>query len=302
VIVLRDLVFIIMSCLLIGLQACQQPATQSDEELKILTTIAPLYSFTANIVGDAAVVDNLIPSGVGPHEYSLSPGDARKVAVSRILVKNGVNLESWLHKLTGSAKDPGKSDGEGNKELIVVDTSQGIDIIERDPHIWLSPKNAIIQVENIRDALTEADPDNSVLYSKNAAEYIQRLRELDREIKDEIRTWDMRQFVAYHSAFRYFARDYGLEQAAVIKETPETEPSPRHIAEVIETIKSNDIKVIFTEPQFSHKIVASIAKDLNLQVYSLDTLETGELSMEWYEKEMRENLAVLKKALGGAKE
>jgi zinc/manganese transport system substrate-binding protein len=302
VIVLRDLVFIIMSCLLIGLQACQQPATQSDGELKVLTTIAPLYSFTANIVGDAAVVDNLIPSGVGPHEYSLSPGDARKVTESRIVVKNGVNLESWLHKLTGPAQGREKSAEEDSEWLIIVDTSKGVDIMDRDPHIWLSPKNAIIQVENIRDALTEADPDNSALYLKNAAEYIQRLRELDREIKDEIRTWDMRQFVAYHSAFRYFARDYGLEQAAVIKETPETEPSPRHIAEVIETIKSNDIKVIFTEPQFSHKIVASIAKDLNLQVYSLDTLETGELSMEWYEKEMRENLAVLKKALGGAKE
>ena len=155
----------------------------------------------------------------------------------------------------------------------------------------------IIQVKNIRDALITADPDNGKAYSKNTAEYIQRLINLDREIKDEIRTWNMNQFVAFHSAFEYFAKEYGLEQAGVIQETPEIEPSPKHIAQVIETIKSKGIRAIFTEPQFSHKIVTSIAGDLNLKVYSLDTLETGSLSKEWYEDRMRSNVMVLKKAL-----
>ena len=280
-----------------GLQACQRPVTEADKKLRILTTIAPLYSFTINVVGDSARVDNLIPSGIGPHEYSLSPGDARKVAETRILIINGVNLESWLHKLTSSAEEVKKSAAHDREKLIVVDTSTGVEIINSDPHIWLSPINAIVQVKNIRDALVKADPDNRETFMKNADEYIQRLKDLDKEIRGSIKTWNMNQFVAFHSAFQYFAKEYGLEQIAVIQETPDIEPSPRHIAHVIETIRTAGIRSIFTEPYFSHKIVKSIAEDLDLQVYSLDTLETGALSEEWYEERMRANVEVLQKAL-----
>lgn len=287
----------IILVLFLSVAACKGPVAQPSGKLRILTTIAPLYSFTKNIAGDAALVDNLIPSGVGPHEYSLSPGDARKVAETQILIINGVNLEAWLHKLTGSVEDIRQASQDKKEKLVIVNTSIGVDIISNDPHIWLSPKNAVIQVKNIRDALIRADPVNIETYSGNAAEYIRRLEILDREIKAEVTAWKMKEFVAFHPAFEYFARDYGLEQAAVIQETPEIEPSPQHIAQVIETIKSKGIKAIFTEPQFSHKIVSSIAGDLNLQVYSLDTLETGSFSKGWYENTMRANVKVLKKVL-----
>ncbi len=280
-----------------GLHACQQNATQNSGELRVLTTIAPLYSFTRNVAGDLAHVDNLIPSGVGPHEYSLSPADARKVAGARVLVTNGLNLEIWLHTLTSAAEGVRKTDSSGEHGLIVVDTSAGTEVFGNDPHIWLSPGNAIIQVKNIRDAMIKADPGNGQTYRENAAIYIQRLEDLDNEIREEIKTWKTKKFVAFHSAFKYFARDYGLEQAAVIQETPEIEPSPKHIAHVMETIKSTGIRAIFTEPQYSHKIVVSIAGDLDLEIYSLDTLETGALSKEWYEDSMRSNVSILKKVL-----
>ena len=291
-----------MICMVAGLQACEQSDTGTDDRLRVLTTIAPLYSFTKNITGDAARVDNLLPSGAGPHEYSLSPADAGKVAETNLLIINGVNLEDWLHKLTSSAEQLRKSEANESDKLVVVDTSIGVELMDNDPHIWLSPKNAVIQAENIRDALMKADPDNAEIYSGNADEYILRLRELDKKIRDEVRTWKSKEFVAFHSAFTYFSRDYGLEQVAVIQETPEREPSPRHIAEVIEVIKSRDIRAIFTEPQFSHKIVTSLAGDLNLQVYSLDTLETGSLSKEWYVEKIRLNVSVLRKALKGGAE
>jgi ABC-type Zn uptake system ZnuABC Zn-binding protein ZnuA len=242
------MIFLVILSLITGLQACQRPVTESDKKLRILTTIAPLYSFTINVVGDSARVDNLIPSGIGPHEYSLSPGDARKVAETRLLIINGVNLESWLHKLTSSAEEVKKSAAHDSEKLIVVDTSTGVEILNSDPHIWLSPINAIVQVKNIRDALVKADPDNSETFMKNADEYIQRLKDLDKEIRGAIKTWNMNQFVAFHSAFRYFAKEYGLEQIAVIQETPDIEPSPRHIAHVIETIRTAGIRSIFTEP------------------------------------------------------
>lgn len=265
----------------------------ASDKLRVLTTTAPLYSFTLNIAGDAAHVENLLPSGTGPHDFSLSPLDAKKVTDAHVLVINGVGLESWLDKVIDSA-GAGKS---AEEMLIIVDTSNGIGTMNMDPHIWLSPLNAIIQVRNISDALIKADPRNREIYAANAEAYIIRLNNLDREISDEIKTWSKKKFVAFHSAFGYFARDYGLHQAAVIQETPETEPSPRHIASVIKTIRSKGIKSIFTETRASHKIISSLANDLGLKVYSLDTLEKGEPGSEWYEERMRANLAVFKEAL-----
>ncbi len=287
----------------------QQPEQQTETKLKVLTTIAPLYCFTKNIAGDFADVENLLSSGAGPHEYSFSPADIKKITEAQVIMKNGVNLDVWLDKLTAVA---------GKEKLTVVDTSSGVKIINKNPHIWLSPGNAIIQVKNIRDALIKADPENSERYMENTEKYIKRLDILDREIRDEVKTWRRKEFVAFHSAFLYFERDYGLRQVAVIQESPEEQPTPRHIANVINTIKTRDIRAIFTEPQASHKIIESISQDLNLQVYSLDTLEIvalypegkkapGRLASppgfsngvyhEWYEDRMRANLEILKKAL-----
>jgi len=269
--------------------ACQQPQHQPHTKLKILTTFAPLYCFTINITGDLADVENLLPSGVGPHEYSFSPADIKKITGAQVIIKNGVNLESWLDKLIDVST--------GRKNPYIVDASAGVEIINNDPHIWLSPRNAIIQIKNIMNALTKTDPEHSKEYTENAERYIHRLKALDMEMQEEIGKWKRKEFVAFHSAFLYFARDYGLKQAAVIQEFPEKEPTPKHIADVINTIKASGTTAIFSEPQTSHKIVNSIAKDLNLQIFGLDTLETGTLHPTWYEDKMRSNLSVLKKAL-----
>ncbi|MBI4680725.1 MAG: zinc ABC transporter substrate-binding protein [Nitrospirae bacterium] len=282
-----------------GLSACQQseynpaqpPFNKEGQEgfkLKVLTTIPPLYSFTKNITGGIADVENLLPSGAGPHEYSFSPSDIKKIAKARIVIKNGVNLEAWLDKLISA--------GAG-ENLIVVDTSQGVELINKDPHIWLSPANAIMQVKNISDALIKADPENSAAYKNNAETYIQKLKALDREIGEEAAKFKNREFVALHSAFSYFARDYGLKQAAVIYEYPDTEPSPGHMAYVMNIIKEKNIRSVFSEPQASSRIVRTIAKDLSLEVYSLDTLESGTPYPEWYEDKMRANISVFKEAL-----
>ncbi len=286
--------------MLFNISGCEQSVTRTDSRLKVITTIPPLYSFTKNVTEDLAIVKNLLPSGAGPHEYSLSPNDVKRVAEADILIINGAGLETWLGKLIRSVNEFRMTLQNSKERLLIVDTSKGIPIIENDPHIWLSPKNAMAQIINIRDAMEKADPGNSSSYTENAARYLERLEILDNEISEEIKTWESKQFVAFHPAFEYFAEDYGLRQAAVIQLTHEIEPSPRQIAHVIETIKANNIKSILTGPQYSHKIVKSIANDLNLQVYSLDTMETGLPDKQWYEERMRSNLAVLKKALKGS--
>jgi len=267
--------------------SCQKPLSQSDTKLRILTTTAPIYCFTLNIAGDAAVVENLLPSTVDPHEYALDPTDMRRIENADAVIKNGVNLEGWLDKIISSA----------SKNITVVDTSLGIEIINNNPHIWLSPRNVIIQVKNIAEALAKIDPSHGNVYKGNAERYIQRLKTLNAEIQGEVGKLERKGFVAFHSAFLYFAKDYGLKQLAVIQESPEKEPSPKHIAAVINTIKAENMKAIFSETGITSKIVDTIAKDLNLQVYSLDTMEKGEIYPEWYEDRTRANLAVLKEVL-----
>ncbi len=276
------------------MQACEPASDKSDGRLTILTTIPPLYSFTKNIVGDIADVDNLLPNGAEPHDYSFGPSDIKKVSTAQIIIKNGLGLETWLDKLLVSAGENAANQG---RDLFVVDASSGADVINGDPHIWLSPARAVSQIKNIRDVLIRVDSENADAYSRNTASYINRLQALHNEIINETGKFKSKEFVAFHSAFQYFADDYGLVQAAGIKEFPGIESSPSEIVRVIDIIREKDIKAIFSEPGSSHKIVNSLADDLGLKVYNLDTLETGSLSKEWYEMKIRDNLKVFKKAL-----
>jgi len=305
--IFRELIRLIIFCLFLFLLACQPSGNKpghnkslhkarssesrsDNKKLKVLTTIAPLYSFTKTIAGDAASVDNLLPAGTNPHEYSLSPEDIIRISKAQVVIKNGVGLEKWLDKLF---TDQSLSSGE---KPLIVDSSSGVNIIDNNPHIWLSPRNAMIQVTNISNALIKADPANGALYKKNTVDYLKRLKVLDRDIAAAVGRLQRKEFVSIHPAFLYLARDYGLKQVAVIREFPEQEPTPGHIADVINIIKANKINFIFSEPRASHKAVDTIAGDLKLKEFTLDTLESGELYPEWYEEKMRMNLEVLKAA------
>jgi len=168
-------------------------APEGSSRLAVLTSFAPIHSLTLNVAGDVADVSVLIPPATGPHDYSFSPSDLAKIARADVLILNGVGLESWLDKgIKTSAK----------QHLRIVDSSRGIDLItgirmrnlagvksEPDPdaggpnpHIWLSPRNAIQQVKNICEGLAASDPQNAQVYRNNADAYIHRLITLDADI------------------------------------------------------------------------------------------------------------------------
>ncbi len=296
---IRILILISIGCVLLTPLSCKRADRGREDRLRILVTVAPVYSFTVNVAGNAAAVDYLLPSGAGPHEYSLSPGDAKKIEDAGVIVINGAGLEPWLAKSVVPLSEA-RRDGTSTGSLI-IDSSRGIELIDNDPHTWLSPLNAVSQVKNIMDGLVAADPGNAAVYRKNAVSYIARLTELDREIRASASKWGSREFVSYHPAFAYFAREYGLIQAGVIQESHEAMPSPSHIADIMQVIKDHDIRSIFTEPRASARMVNSIAHDLDIKVYSLDTLESGGFSAQWYEDKMIANLSVLNAALRGGK-
>ena len=281
--------------LALGLIACSQVLTPppASDQILVLASILPLADFARQVGGDRVQVETLVPPGASPHTYELTPAQLQAVSRAKVLVLNGTGLEYWADKMISAANNP---------NLVVVKTAEGLDIIAGDehapggnPHVWLSPLNAIHQVEMIRDTLSQADPVGANTYRANANRYTGELSALDREIHDTVAMFRNRKFIAFHAAWAYLARDYGLEQAAVVETTPGKEPSPAEVAEIVRTAKAIGAKAIFAEPQFSSKAAAVIAEESGAQVLFLNPL--GQPPDYRYIDLMRYNLNEMSKAL-----
>lgn len=278
------------------------------QEIKILTSFLPIYIFTKNVVGErkGVVIDSLLPDNAGPHDYQMRPSDMRKVADADLIIINGLGLESFAEKILVD----GRSKGivfESAKGLPLLDDSseeEGHDHSDHldhegdfNPHTWVSPKMAAMQVQNIIEVLVATDPDGASQYRENGAIYINKLIALQKEMEVGLKQFGNRKIVTIHRAFDYLARDLGLHLAGVIYHSPGEEPSALQIARLSRLIKEDGIKAIFSEPQFSDKMVIVLAKETGAKVYSLDPVATGTPSLDHYENVMRRNLNTLKKAL-----
>ena len=216
------------------------------DRVLVAASIAPLADFVRQISGDRVDVFTLVPPGASPHTYELAPRQVVRVTNTRLLVLNGAGLEYWANKLVTAA---------GSPALQVVDTSQGIPLLNAgshgaNPHIWLDVRQAMQQVRRVSDALAKVDPAHAAEYEANTAAYLKRLEGLDAEIATEVARWEHHQFIAFHPAWVYFARRYGLEQAAVIEKSPGREPSPAEVASIVQTAGRIGARAIFAEPQF----------------------------------------------------
>jgi zinc transport system substrate-binding protein len=138
--------------------------------------------------------------------------------------------------------------------------------------VWLNPLNAVSQVELIRDALMEADPQQAAAYNERTAQTVENLQALDREIEEEIEGWSQKTFIAFHPAWVYFAERYGLQQAAAVEETPGHEASVHEMTEIIEEARRIGARAIFAEPQLPAGEAETIAEESGAQVLVLDPL------------------------------
>ncbi len=277
-----------LSLALCGLHATAGP------RLQVAASILPLADFAREVGGARVQVEALVPAGASPHTYEPTPAQLRLLSRARLLVLNGGGLEFWADKVIDAADNP---------DLIVVRTAAGSRILAGDadepggnPHLWLSPREAMHQVEAIRDALVRADPAGAAVYRANSARYVTRLQALDREIREAVAGFRTRKFIAFHAAWAYFARDYGLEQAAVIERSPGREPSPAEIAAIVRTAKAIGARAIFAESQFPTRAAQAIAEESGARVLLLDPL--GQPPDYRYLDTMRRNLAQMRKALG----
>jgi len=233
----------------------------SDETVEVAVSILPQADFVERIGGDKVHVSVMIPPGASPATYEPTPSQLKNLSRADLYVRIGhVPFEkTWMDRLKSA-----------NKDMKIVNSSEGIEIIGKDPHIWLSPNLVKKQAERIYNGLAEIDPENKGYYAQNLARFLQDLEELDAEIKDTLAGIEGKKFMVFHPAWGYFAREYGLEQIPI--EVEGKEPSADDIVRLVEKAKTSGIKVIFASPQFSTKSAEVIAKEIDGKVIFADPL------------------------------
>jgi zinc transport system substrate-binding protein len=257
-------VLVLVALLLLICSCVSQNDGSSSEKIKVVTTVAPLEEFIKSVGGDRVEVSVMVPPGAEPHTFEPTPSQMRQVAEADLYVQNGAGLEFWMDRIL-----------QVNEEMTIIDSSKGIDFIrespeEIDPHIWISLRNAAVQVKNICDGLIEVDPANKEYYLQNKDSYLQNLRTIDAEFNNTFGSKEKRIFIVHHPAWTYFARDYELEQVPLMEN--EKEPGPKYLGEVIELARKNNITTIFVEPQFNPKSAEVIAREMNASIVTIDPL------------------------------
>lgn len=262
------------------------PAEASGTKIRIIASIAPLADFARQVGREHVEVTLLLPPGASPHTYELTPKTMREVSRARIFLKIGAGLEFWAERIVKAA----------GKNITVVDSSKAVDLLKDehgvDPHLWLDPVIALSIIEKIERALAEADPAHATAYRKNAEDYMQELRALDRELAEKVRSFRIREYITFHPAWNYFSKRYGLRVAGVIEEGPGKEPSPRHVQRILTELKRLPVKLVFAEPQFSPKVAEAIAREAGGKVLFLDPVG-GQKGRETYIEMMRHNVSVM---------
>ncbi|MBI4023133.1 zinc ABC transporter substrate-binding protein [Candidatus Berkelbacteria bacterium] len=291
---------------LVVLVTLLRPANQeSDARFSIVTTFSPLTALTKPIVGNVARLSQLVPSGQSAHEYQTTPQNLTTLKRADLLVLNGLDLEGeWLGPLLESTAEPVPAVLNLGQELknrgtVLLDaTPEETDRethpigLGTDPHLWVSPKNAIKMVEAIRDELVRLDPAHATTYQANATAFLTELASLDQTIQDRVATFSQTGFIAFHNAFSYYARDYGLTQLAAIELTPGESPTPGQLSVIRSLVAEHALRGLFTEPQFSSDVVDQLAADLGILVRELDPIETSEADASYVAIHER-NLAAL---------
>ena len=271
----------------VTLSSCDSGRPLENDKILVAVSINPLVSLVHGVVGEQAELVRLVPPGASPHTYEPTPSQVARVGRADVLVLIGMGLEFWADDLVSAADNP---------DLVVVDSSKNVEPIGHNHHIWLNPLNAITQVELIRDALVEVDPERAKTYEERAARYIEELRALDQEVTEEIESWSQRAFIAFHPAWIYFAKRYGLEQAAAVEETPGHEPSAHELVDIIEEARRIGIRAIFAEPQLPAAEAETIAEESGAQVLFLDPLG-GTKAPDDYLGLIRYNVQTMAKAM-----
>jgi zinc transport system substrate-binding protein len=275
-----------LSMLLVALAmfivGCGGEKQSVSDKLQVAASFYPMAEFARNVAGDKAEVFVLVPDGAEAHDWEPSPSDLSRLGKAQVFVYNGV-VEPWAKQALTALSE---------RKILAVQT--GLGLYERagetheeehhhhdhgcahgkqDPHVWISPKKAIKQVERITAVLCEADAKNAKYYQDNSAKYVEQLKALDIQLTNLAKNAPRKVFVTAHAAFGHLADDYGLKQLAVNGLSPHTEPTPADLQRLIKVVQEENVRYVFFETLTDPKLAKLVADETGAEISVLDPLE-----------------------------
>lgn len=271
--------------LIIFLSACQPK--QNDERNLISVSILPQKYFIDQIAGNLIKVNVLVPPGSSPHNYSILPSQMKDLAKSKAWLQIG--LLTFEDALKDKLADI-------NKNLTIVNCSEGIDPIigseceeeghehagheAFDPHIWLAPSESKIIAFNTLKVLKKEFPKYTATFDENYNRFSLRIDSVSALIDQKLSTLKNRNILIFHPALAYYARQFGLKQTAL--ELDGKEPSPRHMKEIVDLAREQNIHSIFIQKEFDAENALQLSREINGEVVIIDPLD-----YDW-EKQLRD--------------
>ena len=286
----------IMTALALGLFAMQANA-----KFKVVTTFTVIQDIAQNVAGNAATVESITKPGAEIHEYEPTPKDIVKAQSADLILWNGLNLERWFERFFQNIKD--------KPAVVVTEGIQPLSIYEGpykdapNPHAWMSPSNALIYIENIKNALVKYDPQNAAVYEKNAADYAQKIKQLDEPLRAKLAQIPeaQRWLVTSEGAFSYLAKDYNLKEGYLWPINAEQQGTPQQVRKVIDLVRKNNIPVVFSESTISAKPAQQVAKESGAKyggVLYVDSLSAKEGPVPTYIDLLNVTVSTIVKGFG----
>lgn len=266
---------------------------------KVVATASIFADMAEVIAGEQLSIETIVPIGGDPHLYEPIPKDAKMVADADLIIKNGLTFEGWLNELI---------ENSGTKAKVVT-ISEGVEVIESltyknstDPHAWMSAKNGVKYIENIKNAFSELDPNNADIYDFNYKAYKQQLEDLDASIQTKIESIPEKQriLITSHDAFQYYGRRYGIQLEAILGTSTDAEEQTSDIIRVNKVITNNQVPAIFIESTINPKTLKQLASDNDVEIGGelyADSLGDEDSPAATYYKMLEHNTDVIVKAL-----
>jgi manganese/iron transport system substrate-binding protein len=247
--------------LLAALGMSSGTAALAADKLKVVTTFTVIADMAQNVAGDAAEVVSVTKPGAEIHGYEPTPRDLIKAQDADLILWNGLNLELWFEQfLSNLGGIPSATVSDG---IDPISISGGDYDGKPNPHAWMALDSAEIYVDNIRDAMSAADPENAAVYAANAETYKAQMAEVIGPLRDaaralpETRRW----LVTSEGAFSYLARDFDLKEAYLWSMNSDAQGTPQQVRRVIDAVREHGIPAVFSESTVSDKPAKQVARE-----------------------------------------
>lgn len=252
----------------------------TQEKQKIAVTIYPFYDVVKEISGDKFEVILILPPGADPHNYELKPTDLKKIKDVKIVFSNGLLIDRWFENINKSLK--------GSKLIKLFEV---VDLIDNDPHFWLSLENMKKIAIKVRDELKLLDPTHKEYYEENFNKFLNKLNKLI-ELRKGYQFNNL-YIITQHNSFNYLAKELNFNIIGYL-ETENKEMKPAEFQNLINKIKKYNLKVIYGDIGEESNLLKNIAKEFNLKIYKLDPIE-GKSGLNYFEA-YKYNLEILAKS------